>query len=174
MLYCSINTVQKLEGGIKLVYRNKALLMCLMVFCIFTLAACSSSSKAPTDLKKGDTYIGKNATSEIINVKSNDSWTIKSKGKDDMNYTVATVTKTDENIGGYPVIELKTKEVKGDIDSRFVKPEGRKYIVIKDGKEVYFRSVSEDNIADIKEKLKNTKDKDAYIEGISNYIFASQ
>ncbi|MFB7304577.1 MULTISPECIES: hypothetical protein [Bacillati] len=153
--------------------RQKVLKTVVFFLLIFTLTACNSSTSGSlTALKKGETYYGKNATFEMIEVNSNDSWTIKSKDLDDSNYTVVSVEDTGEKVDKYPVIELKATETKGDIDSRFAKKEGRKFIIVKDENEVYFRSVSESNISGIEEKLKKESDKDELIKSISNYIFA--
>lgn len=156
---------------------NKIVLLFLIASITFVLFGCSSSKSNASNesiLEKNATYIGKNATNEIIKVDSNDSWTIKSQSKDDSNYSVVTVSKTDEKVEKYPVIKLVVNKVSGDINSVFAKREGRNFIVVKDGNEVYFRSISDDNRKSITDKMKQVKDPDEYIKEISNYVFTKQ
>lgn len=153
--------------------RKKTLVLLACMF--FILAACSSnadsSSRDSEILEKGKTYYGKNATHEIIEVDSETTWTIKSDKKDDTDYSVVNVNETGEEIAGYPVIELVAEEVIGDIESRFAKREGRKFIVVSDETSVYFRSVAEENKDEIRDDLNNSDDKDRHVMDIANYIF---
>ncbi|MDM5335799.1 hypothetical protein QUF84_00615 [Fictibacillus enclensis] len=150
--------------------RKKALFTVTgLLFSSLMLAGCGSSSVA--GVEKGETYMGKMATDVIIEADSNDSWTVKSKYKDDANYSVVDVKGTGDKVGDYPVINVKATKIIGDIDSQFAKREGRDFITVKDKKVLYFIAVGKENIEGIESKLKKIKDKDDYIKGLSNYKF---
>lgn len=156
---------------------KKIVLSLIFSISTFALFGCSYSGLNTNNeslLEKGATYLGKNATSEIINVDSSDSWTIKNKNKDDSNYSVVSVNKTGETVGKYPVVRLVATEVNGDIKSAFAKREGREFITVIDGNEVYFRSIADENRKSIKEKMESSDDPDEYIKKISNYVFTRQ
>ncbi|WMX58513.1 hypothetical protein [Peribacillus sp. R9-11] len=151
--------------------RNKVLKITFLFAVFFSLSACKSDSESSNGLEKGATYIGKNATFELIEVNSNDSWTIKSQSEDDTNYSVVSVDKTGDTIDEYPIIELTVTEVMGDIDSRFAKREGRQFIMIQDGNDLYFKSISDEIVQEMEEKLKKTDEKDDLIKKLSNFNF---
>lgn len=155
-------------------FRSKASLLTILIGVVLSLSACRSESELSTELEKGDTYIGKNATFELIEVNSSDSWTIKSQSKDDTNYTVVSVEETGEKVDKYPLIELKATEVLGDIDSRFAKREGRQFIMIQDEEGLYFKSIAEDIIKEMEDKLQKTEEKDELIKKISNFKFVRE
>ncbi|WP_260288377.1 hypothetical protein [Peribacillus aracenensis] len=155
-------------------YRNKVLFATFLIGVILSLPACKSDSESSIELEKGATYIGKNATFELIEVNSSDSWTIKSQSEDDTNYTVVSVKETGENVGEYPIIELKATEVMGDIDSRFAKREGRQFIMIQDDEGLYFKSIAEDIIKEMEDELQKTEDKDELIKKLSNFKFVRE
>ncbi|MGG4263785.1 hypothetical protein [Peribacillus simplex] len=149
-------------------------MLIILIVLVLSLSACKPESGLSTELEKGDTYIGKNATLELIEVNSSDSWTIKSQSKDDTNYTVVSVKETDEKVDKYPVIELKATEVMGDIDSRFAKREGRQFIMIQDEEGLYFKSIAEDIIKEMEEELQKTEEKDELIKNLSNFKFVRE
>lgn len=151
---------------------KKVLSSLLILGTTISLVACSSTgNKADSLLEKGNTYFGTHTTDEIIVVDSNDSWTIKNSSMDDSNYTVVSVTETGDKIEDYPIVELKAKEVVGDIDSSFAKREGRKFIIAKDGNDVFFRSISEDNLKGVTGKLEESEDDNEVIKDLANYFF---
>lgn len=163
------------KRGYNMINKRFTYLFTKVLLATFLLSACNFDNSPTTNrLEKGAVYTGENATSEIVKVDSNDSWTIKSRHQDDTNYTIVSVTDTDEEIADFPVITLKSTEVIGNINSSFSKREGRDFIMIKDGSKLYFRSISDENRDSIQGKLKKEEDKKGYLEGISNYQFNNE
>lgn len=152
-----------------------ALKMFLFIALTITLYGCSATKadENPQNILKADSiYIGVNATKEIIEVDSDNTWTIKSENEDDTNFTVVSVEETGEKIGEFPVVELVAKEVNGDIESSFAKREGRMFIVVNDEDGVFFRSIADENRDSITADLEKTDDPTAHIKDIANFKFA--
>lgn len=154
---------------------NPMVFIFIMVMSLF-LAACSaaSGSEPSGSLEKNETYIGLKATKEIIEVESDSSWKIKSANEDDTNFTVVSVEETGELIGELPVVKLIAEEVSGDISSTFAKREGRSFIYIKDGDEVFFRSIADENRESIASEIEKVDDPVEYIKEIANFKFTKQ
>ncbi|MEY8742806.1 hypothetical protein AB9M62_25415 [Bacillales bacterium AN1005] len=138
------------------------------------LTACGSTTKSSDKkpeslLEVNSTYEGVKGTKEIIQVNSDDTWTVKDKYKDDSNYNVNTLEKTDEKVDKYTVYKIVATEVNGDIRSALSKREGRKFIIVKDGEDIYLRTVSDENTEGITDKLVDAKNKDELLIDIANY-----
>lgn len=141
-----------------------------------SLAGCSEANSV-SELQKDAVYIGKGATDEIIEVQSKETWKVKDMYKDDSNYTIATVKELDEKVDEYPLIELTSKEIYGEVSS-FSRREGRKYILVEDELgDLYFRSISEENIDQVTEELgkrKTLEEKNDYLIEIAKFEFSKQ
>lgn len=156
----------------KSIFTLKKLLVLLLAVVLCGCSASGSTGSSEGVLDKDTTYLGKNATKEIIEVDSGNTWTIKSENEDDTNYTVVSVEVTDEMIGDFPVVKLVAEEVNGDISSSFAKREGRSYIIAKDGDEVFFRSIAEENKESISSEMETVNDQNEYVKEIANFKFS--
>lgn len=167
MIYCTLNMFIKLGGAIlgKRYYKPLMALAGVVVL----LSGCGNSEAGA--LEKDTKYVGRGATEEIIEVKSDSSWKIKSKNEDDSNYNMVSVTDTGEKLAEYPAIELKITEKSGDIESSFGREEGRDFIYLEDEDVIYFCAFSEDSKEEITKRLEEASDPDEEFKDMSTFTF---
>lgn len=140
-------------------------------FALFLLIAMLISGCSKDGILKKGTYIGKTGTIQIIEVNSSDEWIIKERNKSDENFIVTSVTKIGEEIEGYPIIELKAKQIIGNIRDSFAPREGRQYIVAENDKEIYFMLAEEKARDEKKQDLKEAENKVEYIKEHAKFTF---
>ena len=149
----------------------------ILALVIVVLGGCAGSNGSTESLETGSVYIGTNesATSEIIEVTSNESWTIKNKHLDDNTYSITAISDTGEKLGGYPRFELIATEIHGK-ETAYAKREGAKYLVYEDEEGLYIIHVSKgvNSPEEIEKGFEEAEDPLVYFKEKAHYSFTKR